>query len=223
MSKLEKAHLELIVPFEEKIEELNRQLGGYTAREIIGALESRSGELYSLLAERGKIIKKNHAARTEIAKLSIVLARLPDGLRDSLKAAVRKGSITEPVLLNGCGSDVSGRMLRLLNRVGVPAVIVEGKLTGEGVTETEVMFRFDSENVWVSKEKQEQLSKNIERMEKISRRIQFKTAERQIRVFEGEEEDNFRNLQKEYLELLKERDSLLDDFRSEESMSFKVS
>lgn len=179
--------------------------------------------MYSLLCERGKIIKKNFSERLEVAKLSILIARLPLDARISLKRAVKKGGLGEKVLIEGMSPRVSLKLVRILNRVGISAGFSEGHITPEKNGAEEIPFSFKGRNIWVSKEEYERLSRNSEKLERISGRMQLKTAESQIKNFEGEEEQNFMVLQKEYLELIKERDSIVDDFFSEEKFLFKAS
>ena len=53
-------------------------------------------------------------------------------------------------------------------------------------------------------------------MVQVNSLIQLRNAERQIKVFDSREEDEFSALQRQYLELLKEQDELLREYNEEE-------
>jgi hypothetical protein len=59
-------------------------------------------------------------------------------------------------------------------------------------------------------------------MQQVNVKIQLKNAERQIRQFGEAEEKEFDELQKKYLELIKQKDEILKNYEEESNLSVKI-
>lgn len=212
--KLKKARIELVVPYYDQIVGLTAQIEKYSHASIAEALKSRSGELYSLLEQRGKLTKRNYEAREEIGKLNILLQHIGSRNREHIVKAISGGSLVEgetTVSFDGIDSKSQKALCVLLKRVGLSG-LVNGAKTPEEVEVTIANRRF-----WVPPDAVEAISKNEQRMNELQKSIQLKNAERQIKVFSEEEEHAFVSAQKQFLELLKEKDTLCADSLSGET------
>jgi len=191
-------------------------------------MKGKSGEAYSILSQRGSIVKNNHENRAEIAKLSIAIARLAPPERAKTSAAVRAGRLAEALELQAVDAQTKNTLARFMGRCGIPCMATEAGIApaedhpgdnGQG----EFCMRLSEGNVWVTFESKTRLEENMKRLTSINGAIQLKNAVRQIKKFSDEEETEFATLQRQYLDLLKERDELLHEFMEEEMIAVKTS
>ncbi|MEK6978774.1 MAG: hypothetical protein AABW86_01000 [Candidatus Micrarchaeota archaeon] len=206
--KLKKARMELVFPNGELISGLSVQIDKHSHSAIAEALKTRSGELYSLLEQRGKLTKRNYEAREEIGKLNILLQHVGSRNREHIVKAIVCGAIAEEettISFDGIDSKSQKALCVLLKRVGLGALVNGAK------TPDEVEVTVANRKLWVPPDAVEAISKNEQKMFELQKSIQLKNAERQIKVFSEEEELAFASAQKQYLELLKEKDALCAD------------
>lgn len=216
-ARMERAGIELAYPFGKRIEEFNKSISGITPGEIRDAMRSRDGPVYGLLAERGIIIKKNFENRENIAKATMIISRLDEQRRRRIFDAIRCGALAENVSVADLDEKSRARLARLIRRMGIRAGVADGFISGEAVpAEDEVQVQVLDKKVWVTVEVSGLLSKNLEDMDCLNRKIQLRNAQRQVMSFNDDEEKDFATLQSEYLRLLKEQDELLREFKEEE-------
>lgn len=221
-NNMERSGINIATPNECEIARLNESLSGNNAKEILHAMKSRSGEVYDILAKRGKLIKQNYENRENIAKLALLLAKLPKEVKAALTEAIRRGELDNAIPLLNTDPAVANKIAAVLSRVGINATVEEGSLVTTHEKQ-EVEVKLPNKRVWVSSKIQEELNVNLEKMRQISSKIQLKNAVRQIKEFSEDEEKEFASMQDAYLKLLKEQDNLLKDFLDEEKISVTVS
>jgi hypothetical protein len=216
-AKAKAAKVEIILPNEKKLQELGGELSAFSPQQIKEALLAKDGKVYELLQQRGVMVKQNHENRFEIAKLSMALARMPSHDRDIATAIVRSGSLDLSVQLTFTSEALVGDIARYLRRCGIGCTAAGRTLMADGhAPHGEVRMEMPNGKVWVSESVKAQLEENLRRINALTAGIQLKNAERQIKNFSEQEEDDFVSLQRQYLDLLKQQDELLKDFNGEE-------
>jgi hypothetical protein len=208
--KARKADVDLVIPQAKKVDDLSRRLEDFSSDQITEALKSRSGEAYEILRERGAIAKKNHENRLEIGKLSLLLARAPNEVKEKIKEAVLTGAANGSLPLDSLDEGARRKLIRFMRRCGIETDVPPEP------EEKEVRIELRSRSVWVNESEKEKLEGNMRRMEEITPSIHLKNAQRHVKVFSEDEEQEFASLQREYLDLLKEQDELLREFNEEE-------
>jgi hypothetical protein len=220
-AKAKAARIDIILPNEKRLQELSAALSAFSPQQLKEAMLGRSGQAYELLQQRGTIIKQNHENRSEVAKLSIALSRMPSHDRDIAAAVVRSGTLSGTVQLIFTDDTLVGDIARYLRRCGICCTASERNLVAEGQASQEVRMELSNRNVWVSEAVKAQLEENLRRIHSLTAGIQLKNAERQIKQFSEHEEDEFVSLQRQYLDLLKQQDELLKEFNEEEILPVK--
>ena len=221
--KLIKVGLRVALPKENQLNNFNSELKKFKDSEILEALKLKQGKIYDLLLARGVIIKENFDNKHNIAKINILLSKFPVTIRTKLLEALREGKLSFDVSFD---VDEKSRLLlaKLFNRLGVQ-VFINGKLLSgsssgqpldKNVTYTETSIVLGNKCVWVAADMADSLIELNNKIRQISTKIQLRNAERQVKIFNENEEQEFVQLQSEYLSLLKNQDALLEDFYSEE-------
>ncbi len=221
-AKAKAARVDIILPNEKQLQKLGSALSAFSPQQLKDALVSRSGQAYELLQRRGVIVKQNHENRFEVAKLSMALARMPSHDRDIAAAIVRSGSFEGTVQLTFTNEALVRDMARYMRRCGMCCTASGRNLVADRhVSHSEVRMELANRNVWVSEAVKAQLEENLRRIHALTAGIQLKNAERQIKRFSEQEEDEFVALQRQYLDLLKQQDELLKEFDEEENRPAK--
>lgn len=217
-----RAGIEILVPQEGLLDEFGERLKEFPPERMRDSLRTRSGEAYGVLSQRGEIVKRNHGNRFEIAKLSIAAARIPVEERKKLAEAIRAGRIDEELEL-GIDEKGSADIAKFMSRCSIACKASGSSLepAGEGDIQ-EVRIEICNKPVWISGQAKGRLEGTLQKIAQLNPRIQLKNAERQIKVFNDEEEKDFVSLQRNYLELIKERDELLREYSDEENLSVKI-
>ena len=219
-SKIDAAGIKLAIPNQIKLDDLGTALANFSSDDIRESLKIKDGKVYAVIHERGLIVKKNYENRLEIAKISIVIAKIKDGKQ--VFDAVVNGTILVPIALSSLDENEVKKLARFLRRCGL-GCLAKGS-TLEPSTESdekEVRLQISNRNVWISESCKVQLEENVKKIAVINSVVQLRNAERQIKSFDDEEESKFASLQKEYLDLLKAQDELLKEFNEEERLSVK--
>jgi len=203
----------LFFPHEKEIKKLSAAISRFKPEEVDTAMESKDGELYSLMEKRGRFTKENYERRREIAALVDLANSLPSKIRDEIAEIVRKGELQE---LDASVLDDRNRerLFRLLNRCGIGCSLSGYKLlpAGKGRVEwNEARVELNGFYVWVEPEKAHEVEKFAKDMVAAGNTIQVMNAERQVRKFGSEEEGKFEELQKKYLEMVKTRNQLISN------------
>jgi len=221
--KVQAAGIEIILPKQHKIDELGTRLKEFSADQIREALKSRSGEVYDILIERGRLVRENYENRLEIAKLCMIASRMKAEERKALADAISSGVLEGQLGLDSLEEGEREKLAMFMRRCGIECMVSGSSLLpSDGTEKKEVRLEVSNRNVWVSEEVKEKLESNKKRISEISPEIQLRNAQRHIKTFNDEEEKVFASLQQEYLELLKEQDELLRGFNEEEKLSIKA-
>ncbi len=208
-----------------RISDLQSKLSNFSIEEQAKAVKAKHGETFDILRERGQHLKSNLENRETIAKLLIMLSTVKDmETKDKLGEILENGKIQESVHVEGCDPETIKVITILFNRLGIAASVSEdGKHVLPGGEDREKMFVISNKKVWVASDVAEKLTENLSNIEKISPKLQWKNAQRQIKVLTEDEEKEFADLQKKYLDLLKEQDELLEGTNDEEKFVIEVS
>jgi hypothetical protein len=98
-----------------------------------------------------------------------------------------------------------------------------GVLVPQDTTEyIEKIVDVSGNRIWVSNDLKPKFDENVVLMQQVNVKIQLKNAERQIRQFGEAEEKEFDELQKKYLELIKQKDEILKNYEEESNLSVKI-
>lgn len=212
--KLRERKVEIFFPNEEKISDLSADLAKFRPEEVDRAMETKSGETYALLEERGKFLKENNKRRKDIAALVAFVNSLPSKIRDEVAERVRKGKMDD-LDASTVDEKTRARLFRHLNRCGIACSldghnIVRAGKKGAAWNEVRVELGDDS-YAWAEPGKQQDLLAFSREITQAGNAIQMMNAERQIRKFSHEEEARFEEAQKKYLELLRKKERLVSD------------
>ena len=206
-------NVEIFVPFQKKLEELQAQIGEKPQDELDMALRGRSGELYDMLRERGKILKRNVEARNEIGKLVLLSRALYPGLCSKIADAVKEGRVPD-VEAQSLGVRLE-RIVLALNRMGIPCKVGEGKLVSSEEPWGEAKVFMNNGHIWIPKDSLERFNRNEIELEQVGIRLQVKNAERQVREFGEAETKEFEDLQNRYIGLLRVRKDIAGPYEKE--------
>ncbi len=222
-AKAKSAAIELVFPNQRSLERLAGELAKFQPNEIRESIRAKNGGAYSLLQERGSIVKANHENRMEIAKLAIMLANLPSVDRSIVSDILRSGAIAQAVVLDSVNESDVKRIARFMRRCGILCVSSGKELKpSQEPEEQEIKVELSNRIIWIGQSAKEKLDANLSSMRELNVKIQLSNAVRQIQNFNDDEETQFATLQKQYLDLLKQQDELLKDFNDEEKLSVQV-
>lgn len=218
------AGIVLVFPNQTSLDELGEELDSIPPDNIREGLKVRDGKAYNLLQERGIIVKRNYENRFEIAKICLLVSRLSLAEKKVIDSLIREAKLPEhPVTVLTIGEKERMRLSKFLTRCGIACTVNgDGQLLApENETDREIKIELANRIVWISEGNKGKIEDNLKRIKDINTIIQLKNAERQIKVFSEEEETQFELMQKDYLELLKEQDKMLEDFYEEEKFTIK--
>ncbi len=210
--KLQAVDLLVIAPHRAKIEMLNEKMKGYPQAEIDKAMYEKQGAVYQLLRERGALTKRNYDNREDIARLTLLANSLSKEEGMAIKRmAEEEGEAS--LDLGGLDADTKMSLLVLLNRIGVPALLSDGRIekskNGHGY-EGEVAREYSADKrVWLPKERLEEFDGNELDIVELNRKVQRLNAIKQVRELEGAEAEEFTKAQNDYVEVIGKRKQFL--------------
>jgi len=215
--------IELVAPNQRRLDELAKAVSEFPPDALREGMKVRDGRAYQTLKDRGMIVKQNFENRFEIAKLSILAAKMEAGERKALLGVVTSGALAQTIKAASLSEDERKRLARILRRCGILCAASEDSIAPAMDAFPEREFRLEMSNrpVWVSEGSKPVLEENLRRIQALNAKIQLKNAERQVKIFSQTEEDDFATLQREYLDLLKQQDDILKDYAEEEKLSAK--
>lgn len=217
------SELTVVMPYEYIIRKLTDELKTANHEAIAESLRVKKGPLYEILAERGTMLKKNFENRFEIAKINLLILQFPCTIKVALQEILRAGKIDGNI---GCTDEKKKELLcRLLYRIGIPVSYTPHTLTAPigHANGVEIPVLLQNKRVWITEEKRDVVADLEKKLHNVSTKIQLRNAERQVKIFTQAEENDFSELQNEYLFLLKNLDAVLDDFNKEEKeLVYKV-
>lgn len=200
----EKEKLSIILPNQKKIDELAKQIASYNFEQILDAMRKKQGEPYSFIFEKGRLTLNNYNERDTIAKLNILLSRLPKKDQELVSEIVQNGFVSKKVKLE---SDID-LVYRFLVRLGISVIIKEGSLVPGSGELNEIPVTFYSRRIWLPKKLAEKVVEVNNKLQELSAQLHVKSA---INALDSE-------IQEKYLEALREQDSLLEYYKSEEKL-----
>lgn len=203
----------LFYPNEKLISELNAEVAKLAPEKIDQAMLSKAGDEYALLEKRGKLLKDNYERRKEIATLMEFANSLPSKIRDEIIEKTKLGSIGE-LDASILDEKARARLFKLLNRAGIRCVLDQYRLLNEGQSATqwnEKRLEVEGNIVWTDGTKDNEIADFFRQMTETGNRIQVMNAERHVKTFTPEEETQFFELQKKYLDMLKKRNEMLSE------------
>ncbi len=217
LSKASSSGIDLVVPKQGRIEDIESLLKDMPAQDVRDALKNKSGEAYALLTERAGISSANSQNRFEIAKLLLTLSKMDDVERANIANAIKSGKVDEPLKVGSLKDHERVKLVRLLYRCGISCALEDAQIEDGEPQEKDFPVSVQNQNVWVNHETRKQLEENLKKMEVLGSELQVRNAKRHVLTFSEEEESKYASLQAEYLELLKQQDELLKDYHAESS------
>lgn len=217
--KFAAAGMAIVMPNDKQISEYALELSKFSDSEIFEALKSKTGRAYELLSFRGALLKKNFDNRVNIAKMNLALARLAVVPRSKLQNAIRDGTLSQDISIEADQATKS-LLSRLFSRMGLSVFIDNDIITDKPIAEIdgekETQLVFGNNSVWVPAKSAERIIELSKKINQVSTKIQLRNAERQVKTFNDDEEQEFAQLQRDYLSLLKDKDLLLGHYYNEE-------
>lgn len=196
----------IVFPDQDKLDELNEKVSSLDPEELYETMESKEGDVFELLKERGELLRYLYEKREEISKFNVLLQKLKEKDRDSITALLKnKENFSEEEILTLKDKTLKSNLFKLFSRLDFP-------VSKENLNISEERVFVGSRAVWVPNSMSEKIVEMNKTMDELSRKIQFKNAEKQIKNFSENEEKEFQSMQSQYLTLLKEKDKILHDF-----------
>ncbi len=173
--------------------------------EKVKAIDEKKGELFDAIRTRLKILKENYDLRNELAKALLVISSLDSTemkteFLNSIKAK------KQMVVKHAEGEKVK-KILTIFSRLGLYGECEDTK------------FVIQRDIVWLSGETADKMMDVLSQLKALEPQLQWKNAQRQIKDFTDEEENEFSDIQRKYLNLLNMRDQLIESYKKEETVS----
>jgi hypothetical protein len=215
LSKASSSGIDIVVPRQGRIEDIESLLKSMPPQDVKAALERREGEAYELLSERANIAASNSQNKYEIAKLLVTLSKMDDVERANIVSAIKNAKVDAPLKVGSLKDDERLRLVKLLFRCGIACALEDAEIKEGEPQEKEVPLTVENKRVWVDAQTSRQLEENLKKMEVLGSELQVRNAKRHVMTFSEEEEQKYASLQADYLDLLKQQDELLKDYNAE--------
>ncbi len=216
--KIKSAGILTVMLHRTTIDELSDSINSHTLVEMMQAARSKQGELYDKMKKRGKLTKENYEKREELANLILILNSMPQVDAEEIKDTIETFSASDDwsVDVSSMQTEKQKRLIQVLNRLEFTSCIKNGRII-KGVTQGERTINWNPETqrqihnrgIWISNLLIEHFDQNEDKLIDVTRGIQAMTAERQVKVFEPEEENRFEELQREYLVCINKREKFI--------------
>ncbi len=172
--------------------------------EKAAAIENRSGRVFEAVKKRLQLMKKNLELKDELAKILAFLPSCTDAvLREKVLRSIKSGRQLEVEL--DLTDEKTKYLADLLFRLGLCQFSKQKKY---------VVLR---DIVWLEGEEAKKMEQVLAELADLEPSLQWKNAQRQIKSFSEDEEKEFAEVQRKYLELLKLRDQLVEDYKKKNS------
>ncbi len=198
--------VEVIYPNQNRIDELGGMIEQFEGEKIKESLMKKEGEIYELISKRGKLNKKNYENRIEIAKLNRLIAKASSEDKEKLESVVKEGKVDEPFSLESVDSS---EFSKLANRCGIVCSVAEGMVCGAEPEEKEKAVYVDNKMFWFAGEEANAVEEKMKRIDQLRGLLQINFAKRHVIEFNETEEETYNSMQKEYIELVREKDEML--------------
>ncbi len=172
--------------------------------EKAAAVESKSGAVFTAIKNRLQLMKKNLELKNELADTLIFIHSYEDAaLKEKALLSIKSGKPLDMEL--DPADEKSKRLADLLFRLGLYSTSAQKKY---------VVLR---DIIWLEGEEAKKMEQVLAELADLEPSLQWKNAQRQIKTFTEAEEKEFAEVQKKYLELLKIRDKLVEDYKKKDS------
>ncbi|MBS3068984.1 hypothetical protein J4441_01325 [Candidatus Micrarchaeota archaeon] len=210
--KLEVVDLVAIVPRRKEIEGITSEINSHSKAELDEAITKKAGDVYGKMKQRAALTRGNFDRREDIARLTVLANSLPRSDCEALCRMVESSegeAVDVGTLSEGKRKEISLLAARLGCRLNVDGTrLVRVELQKEGAeTERTIVGRG---SVWVANEKLAEFDENEKKIGLFGRQMQERTAQRQVRTFEGEEQKAFDELQRQYIVALDTRGAFIE-------------
>jgi predicted RNA-binding protein YlxR (DUF448 family) len=214
--KLEKADVLRFTLHSSEISKLSSEIDSYPAEQREEAIVSKSGPIYEKMKRRGVLSKQNFERKEDIARLTILLNGMPRADAEMIKGMLEEGE-SNNIDVAHLEFERQQQVVNLLNRLGLPAYVIDGTLTTDkklaedkGVSpDEEVKRMINGRAVWIAKDRVEAIDENEKRLAEVGGKIQAMTAKHTVEEFSIEGQQKFDELQQEYIDGLKMRNVYL--------------
>ncbi|HNT60842.1 MAG TPA: hypothetical protein PKJ97_02585 [Candidatus Bilamarchaeaceae archaeon] len=205
--------IEVYFPFQGRTEELGAGIAKHGEEEVDAALVAKSGELYKMLCERGKLLRRNMEAKNEIGKVVLIGMTVAPEVRAKLVEAVRAGKAPD-IDAAAFGPNLE-KLVAALNRSGIGCKVAEGRIVPSEEDWVEEKVVLNNSHVWIPKQSLDKFVQNEMELERMGVRLQIKNAEKQVKNFSEDEMKEFEGLQGKYLDLMRVRKDLTAGYEKE--------
>ncbi|MEM3422553.1 MAG: hypothetical protein QXF35_02460 [Candidatus Bilamarchaeaceae archaeon] len=166
------------------------------------AIEKKEGPIFDIIKNRLKILKKNLEMRNELASIYHILLSMKDeNLRKDITDAIRSQKPLSRTI--ECSDEKTKHLVRLLSRFGLYNI-------------NEKKYVVSREVIWLEGEEAKRMDGILAELARLEPELQWKNAQRQIKNFTEDEEKEFAEVQKKYLELLNLRDEIIAEYKKKE-------
>jgi hypothetical protein len=152
-------------------------------------------------------LKENSELKNELAKalflLSMVKGSESDMIKQELLDSIRAKRSVKAMRFTGNMPAVNA-LLTIFSRLGLYSDSTEKRYVVQRTT------------IWLGKKEAGEMDSIMKELELIEPKLQWKNAQRQIKILTDEEEKEFAEIQKRYLELLNMRDALVVEYSKKE-------
>lgn len=210
--KLEVVDLVSIVPRRKEIESITAEINSHPKSELDEAITKKAGAVYEKMKQRATLTKGNFERREDIARLTVLANSLPRQDCEALCRMVESNdgeAVDVGMLSEAKRKEIATLAARLGCHLNVDGtrLVREQKPKESAETERTVMGRG---SVWVANEKLAEFDENEKKIALLGRQMQERTAQRQVRTFEGEEQRAFDELQRQYIGALNARSAFIE-------------
>jgi len=169
------------------------------------AVESKSGPLFESIKKRLLIMKKNLEIKEDLAKITLLVNAFENAaIKERVLSAIKGEKKVEINL------DLSNERMKylvdLLFRIGLYPTSAQKK------------YVVSRNIIWLEGEEAKKMDEVLAELARLEPALQWKNAERQIKTFSEDEEKEFAEVQKKYLELLKIRDELVENYQKKDAL-----
>lgn len=192
-----------LLDFDRLIE--TEKISEYSSEEKAKAIDEKTGELFDLIRTRLQVLRENYDIRNELAKVLMVISSL-DSVEMKTEFLNSIKSKKQMLIKHAEGEKVK-KILTLFSRLGLYGSCEDKK------------FVIQRDVVWLNGETAEKMEEILSGLKAIEPQLQWKNAQRQIKDFTEEEENEFSEIQRKYLDLLNARDNLVESYKKEEVVS----
>ncbi|MFA5049949.1 MAG: hypothetical protein WC501_02990 [Candidatus Micrarchaeia archaeon] len=201
--------MEIIFPDDRKIKELDLRLKNMSDEDIFSAMQTKDGEAYEIIKEKSELMKNTYKNSADVAQINLIIGNLKENERKIVISLLAdKENFSYDLMLSKIKDE------RLLKNLTLLFSRLEFDIPENQISLSEKKINIGQRALWVPNEKADEIAEICRNAEEMSKKIQLWNAQRQIKKFTEKEEQDFAKIQQEYLDLLKEKDIIIEKFSS---------